>query len=107
MKMSTRWWDSKAEESGSSEVADKIHTGRSRNDQVSLDLRLWLRDEIDGCLDLLWELLASLVRAAQRDPDAIRARPDIRTRVALRPVLWTHYLAGIFRVCSPRDPGSV
>src|SRR5579864_8559848 len=29
-------------------LADKIHTGRSRNDQVSLDLRLWLRDEIDA-----------------------------------------------------------
>src|SRR5580658_7260513 len=30
------------------ELADKIHTGRSRNDQVSLDLRLWLREEIDA-----------------------------------------------------------
>src|ERR1700733_1484043 len=29
------------------DVADKIHTGRSRNEQVSLDVRLWLRDEID------------------------------------------------------------
>ncbi len=28
-------------------LADKIHTGRSRNEQVSLDVRLWLRDEID------------------------------------------------------------
>src|SRR5262249_57184232 len=30
------------------ELADKIHTGRSRNDQVSLDIRLWLRGEIDA-----------------------------------------------------------
>ena len=29
-------------------VADKIHTGRSRNEQVSLDTRLWLREEIDA-----------------------------------------------------------
>ena len=29
-------------------LADKIHTGRSRNDQVSLDVRLWLREEIDA-----------------------------------------------------------
>ena len=27
----------------------KLHTGRSRNDQVALDMRLWLRDEIAGC----------------------------------------------------------
>ncbi|MDX1978642.1 MAG: lyase family protein, partial [Bryobacteraceae bacterium] len=30
------------------DLADKIHTGRSRNDQVSLDVRLWLRDRIDN-----------------------------------------------------------
>ncbi len=35
------------------ELADKIHTGRSRNEQVSLDTRLWLRGEIDGTLGLL------------------------------------------------------
>jgi argininosuccinate lyase len=34
-------------------LADKIHTGRSRNEQVSLDTRLWLRDEIDACSELL------------------------------------------------------
>src|SRR5580704_11148832 len=44
---------------------------KSRNDQVSLDLRLWLRGEIDVILVLLWELLASLLRMAQHDPDAI------------------------------------
>ena len=32
-------------------LADKIHTGRSRNEQVSLDTRLWLRDEIDAAQD--------------------------------------------------------
>ncbi len=34
-------------------VADKIHTGRSRNEQVSLDIRLWLRAECDRCRELL------------------------------------------------------
>ena len=34
-------------------VADKIHTGRSRNEQVSLDTRLWLREECDRVRDLL------------------------------------------------------
>ena len=43
-------------------LADKIHTGRSRNDQVSLDVRLWLRDEIDAVVQrLLLRLLESLV----------------------------------------------
>ena len=34
-------------------LADKIHTGRSRNEQVSLDMRLWLREEIDRVRALL------------------------------------------------------
>jgi argininosuccinate lyase len=78
------------------EVADKIHTGRSRNDQVSLDLRLWLRGEIDGALDRLWELLASLIRAAQRNPDAIV--PGYTHTRRAQPVLWTHYLLAYFEM---------
>ncbi len=77
-------------------TADKIHTGRSRNDQVSLDLRLWLRDEIDGSLGLLWELLAALVRAAQRDPDAIV--PGYTHTRRAQPVLWAHYLLAYFEM---------
>ena len=46
------------------ELADKIHTGRSRNDQVSLDIRLWLRDEIDATRNLLLDLMAALTDGA-------------------------------------------
>src|SRR5579864_7045148 len=77
-------------------LADKIHTGRSRNDQVSLDLRLWLRDEIDGTLDVLWELLASLLRMARRDEDAII--PGYTHTRRAQPVLWTHYLLAYFEM---------
>jgi argininosuccinate lyase len=77
-------------------VADKIHTGRSRNDQVSLDLRLWLRDEIDGTLGALWELLAALLRIARRDEDAII--PGYTHTRRAQPVLWTHYLLAYFEM---------
>ena len=77
-------------------VADKIHTGRSRNDQVSLDLRLWLRDEIDATLDALLEVLASLVRMAQRDRDAII--PGYTHTRRAQPVLWAHYLLAYFEM---------
>src|SRR5262252_7393744 len=40
-------------------VADKIHTGRSRNEQVSLDIRLWLRDQCDRARELLREVMES------------------------------------------------
>ena len=39
------------------DAGKRLHTGRSRNDQVATDVRLWLRDEIDGLLGLLNELV--------------------------------------------------
>src|SRR6478752_1478750 len=47
-------------------VADKIHTGRSRNEQVSLDIRLWLRAECDRVRGLIAELAESLLNLAER-----------------------------------------
>src|SRR6202011_3796266 len=52
-------------------LADKIHTGRSRNEQVSLDIRLWLREQIDAHLVLLVNLMGALTGMARRYPDAI------------------------------------
>src|SRR5512142_634453 len=43
----------------------KLHTGRSRNDQVALDLRLYLREEIDGIVALLAKLRRRLVARAE------------------------------------------
>lgn len=45
----------------------KIHTGRSRNDLVATDLRLWLRDEIDASIELVQALIKSLVDRAELD----------------------------------------
>src|SRR5580692_6272809 len=77
-------------------LADKIHTGRSRNDQVSLDVRLWLRDEIDASRDLLKQLMAALIAMARRDPHAIVCGYT-HTRRA-QPVLWAHYLLAYFEM---------
>ena len=49
-------------------LSGKIHTGRSRNEQVSLDVRLWLRGEIDRALELLAGLMRALLDCALRDP---------------------------------------
>src|SRR5262249_60292891 len=49
----------------------KLHTGRSRNDQVVTDVKLWVRDEIDGCNRRLRELQSALVAAAERERAAI------------------------------------
>jgi argininosuccinate lyase len=77
-------------------LADKIHTGRSRNDQVSLDIRLWLREEIDAIHESLLALQASLINTARRDPQAII--PGYTHTRRAQPVLWTHYLLAYFEM---------
>src|SRR5579872_6913373 len=78
------------------QVADKIHTGRSRNDQVSLDTRLWLRKQIDLTCDLLGAFLAALLRSARAYPDAII--PGYTHTRRAQPVPWPHYILAYFEM---------
>ena len=53
------------------EPADKIHTGRSRNDQVSLDFRIWMRDEILALRGRLAGLMEALLDLAAKQGEAV------------------------------------
>src|SRR5580700_887365 len=77
-------------------VADKIHTGRSRNEQVSLDLRLWLRGECDRVRTLLAGLMQALLDLAARYPDAVI--PGYTHTRRAQAVLWPHYLLAYFEM---------
>ena len=77
-------------------LAEKIHTGRSRNEQVSLDVRLWLRGEIDNGLALLAGLMQALIECAKRDPAAVV--PGYTHLRRAQPVLWAHYLLAYFEM---------
>ncbi len=77
-------------------VADKIHTGRSRNEQVSLDTRLWLREECDRARALLRETMAALLDLAARYPDAVI--PGYTHMRRAQAVLWPHYLLAYFEM---------
>jgi argininosuccinate lyase len=77
-------------------LAEKIHTGRSRNEQVSLDVRLWLRGEIDQALELLKGLLQALLDCARRDSAAVV--PGYTHLRRAQPVLWAHYLLAYFEM---------
>ena len=71
-------------------VAGKLHTGRSRNDQVATDLRLWLRRAIDGLDASLVEFERSLVTLAEREGTAIL--PGSTHIQPAQPVLFAHHL---------------
>jgi argininosuccinate lyase len=77
-------------------LADKIHTGRSRNEQVSLDVRLWLRDEIDSILRQLALTMGALLAMARKYPDALV--PGYTHLRRAQAVLWPHYLLAYFEM---------
>ena len=77
-------------------VADKIHTGRSRNEQVSLDTRLWLREECDRVRALLSGVMGALLDLAGRYPDAVI--PGYTHMRRAQAVLWPHYLLAYFEM---------
>ena len=77
-------------------VADKIHTGRSRNEQVSLDTRLWLREECDRVRALLGGVMGALLALAEAWPDAVI--PGYTHLRRAQAVLWPHYLLAYFEM---------
>jgi len=72
------------------QVGGKLHTARSRNDQISLDMRLYLRDEVDTILDRVANLQAVLLAVAKREIDTIL--PGYTHLQRAQPVLLAHYL---------------
>jgi argininosuccinate lyase len=71
------------------ESGGKLHTGRSRNDQVALDVRLYLRDEIQNNLKMLSYFKASLLTLAEREDGVIV--PGYTHMQKAQPVLLSHY----------------
>jgi argininosuccinate lyase len=68
----------------------KLHTARSRNDQVALDLRLYLRDEIRAVIGLIDSLRAALVRVARRHVETVM--PGYTHLQRAQPVSLAHHL---------------
>ncbi len=77
-------------------LANKIHTGRSRNEQVSLDVRLWLREAIDETQAQLAGLLSALLHLARKYPDAVI--PGYTHLRRAQAVLWPHYILAYFEM---------
>jgi len=71
------------------DVGRKLHTGRSRNDQVATDVKLWARGGIDDVDDRLHELQRALLEVAERDRDLVL--PGYTHLQRAQPVLAAHY----------------
>lgn len=80
----------------------KLHTGRSRNDQVATDIRLYLRDEIDAIAKELTRLQEGLLQLAEREADTIM--PGFTHLQTAQPVTFGHHLLAWFEMLE-RDYG--
>ena len=72
------------------DAGKRLHTGRSRNDQVATDIRLWLRNEIDQIVDLLKALRHALAAVALQHADTIL--PGFTHLQVAQPVTFGHHL---------------
>ncbi|KAM8951475.1 argininosuccinate lyase isoform 2-T2 [Lycaon pictus] len=72
------------------ETAGKLHTGRSRNDQVVTDLRLWMRQDCSRLSALLWELIRTMVDRAEAEHDVLF--PGYTHLQRAQPIRWSHWI---------------
>lgn len=78
------------------EAGKKLHTGRSRNDQVATDMRLWLRGMIDQHLTQLQKLQKNIVQLAEQHVDTIM--PGFTHLQVAQPVSFAHHLMAYFEM---------
>jgi argininosuccinate lyase len=83
-------------------VGGKLHTARSRNDQVALDVRLYLRDEVDAISVALKKLQAALLDQAEANLDVIM--PGYTHLQTAQPVLFAHHMLAYVEMLA-RDTG--
>jgi argininosuccinate lyase len=72
------------------DAGKRLHTGRSRNDQIATDVRLWMRDQIDAIVGQLQDLQAALLAQAEAHLDVIL--PGFTHLQHAQPVLLAHHL---------------
>ncbi|MDA3788872.1 MAG: argininosuccinate lyase, partial [Desulfobacula sp.] len=78
------------------DVAKKLHTGRSRNDQVALDVRIYLKKETRLIIDLLSGFQKAIVTMAQKHLDVIM--PGYTHLQRAQPVLFSHHLMAYYEM---------
>jgi len=71
-------------------VGKKLHTGRSRNDQVATDIRLWLRDQIDSIKPIISQLQSNTIELAIKESSTIM--PGFTHLQTAQPVTFGHHL---------------
>ena len=78
------------------DAGKKLHTGRSRNDQVALDMKLYTRDEISNVDDLLKDLLAELLIIMKENTETYM--PGFTHLQKAQPITLAHHMGAYFEM---------
>ncbi|NTV91324.1 MAG: argininosuccinate lyase, partial [Clostridiales bacterium] len=78
------------------DTGKKLHTGRSRNDQVALDIRMYLKDEVVGISGMLCDLLGVLIRIAGENKGTIM--PGYTHLQRAQPITFSHHMMAYFQM---------
>ncbi|MFM7779903.1 MAG: argininosuccinate lyase, partial [Alphaproteobacteria bacterium] len=80
------------------EAGKRLHTGRSRNDQVALDVRLWVRDAIDGLSEQIKDVMRALVARAEEHAGSVM--PGFTHLQPAQPVTFGHHMLAYVEMLS-------
>ncbi len=84
------------------DAAGRLHTARSRNDQVATDFKLWVRDQMDATIEGLGALMRALVAQAEAGADMVM--PGFTHLQVAQPVTWGHHMLAYVEMFN-RDAG--
>lgn len=77
-------------------LGGKLHTGRSRNDQVALDIRMYLKKELNSIKELLKILMETIVEVAEKNKDVIM--PGYTHLQRAQPILFSHHMMAYYEM---------
>ncbi|MEE2884185.1 MAG: argininosuccinate lyase [Chloroflexota bacterium] len=78
------------------DIAGRLHTGRSRNDQIALDIRMYTKEMVDQTVDSINELRSALVTKAEENPRVVM--PGYTHVQRAQPVLFAHHMLAYFEM---------
>ena len=78
------------------EIAGKIHTGKSRNDQVATDLKMWIREKLNEIIKRIKQIQKTIIRKSEENMNVIM--PGFTHLQNAQPILFSHYLMSFFEM---------
>ena len=78
------------------EIAGKIHTGKSRNDQVATDLKMWIKEKLDEIIKRIKQIQKTIIKKSEENMNVIM--PGFTHLQNAQPILFSHYLMSFFEM---------